>query len=316
LASVPISYSGKYATGRTLSTTNKVGILRTGWANTNITDAEPYGIVYRQLDNINGVTAVGSVFDTINTNVSMVNVPDARKIMSLTAAMLRANVVTLGFDWRHFRDITSVLSSIDDFFTKNGGAIDQIVPIDLYGFEAIPISNRVELLWNTVSECNINQFDVERANVNNGKIALFKKITTVDANRNNAIDNSYNITDRDVEYSNHYAYRIKVSDFDGNYNYSENRIVGIEDANFTVSEITPNPIRNSSTFEISNAVEQSIYVAIFDLAGREVFVLADDIFRTGIITFEINANKLNSGTYTIVIRAENNLITKEFTVVK
>jgi hypothetical protein len=322
---VPLSYSGKYATGRSLQSGVKLLIRNTGWGwrplggGTGLDDAEPFGVVYRPLDNMLGLLTIGCVFDTLiyapNYNIS--NLADARRAMALASTTLQNNIILFGFDWRHYADISKILLAADDFNKRNSNDPDISLSISLYGFDAIPVLNRVDISWNTLSECNISRFELERANVYQNRVGSFATIDKIDAISDNSFDNSYNVTDRNLAFGASFAYRLRVIDFDGNTSYSENRIVSIENALFNVGDITPNPVgSNNSSFDVISDVEQHISISIFDLSGRSIMVLSDGILRAGVHTFEIDSSKLHSGTYTVIVRNANHSITKAFTVVK
>lgn len=131
----------------------------------------------------------------------------------------------------------------------------------------------------------------------------------------NTNDNHYNTTDDNLPYGSTLAYRLKLINADGSFTYSNNRIVKIEEALFSVSDITPNPVTSSATFSITSPADQSMRIAIYDLSGREVLVLNDGML-SGNANFDIQNTDLAVGTYTLSVRSGNQTITRSFTVVK
>jgi hypothetical protein len=210
-----------------------------------------------------------------------------------------------------------LLTGIIGFLEKYDGFKDppETLPISFYDFEATAISNRVELSWNTASQSSIAAFEVERANVTNNKIDKFSNIESITA-RDNSIDNAYNTTDRNLNYGNVYAYRLRLIDIEGNFTYTDNKIVQIEEAQFGISEIVPNPVTSTSEFTITSEMDQYLHIVVYDLSGKELLVLKDGVLKSGSFKFEINSSILATGTYTLSIRNAQQTIVKQFSVVK
>lgn len=320
----PISFAGKSSTGRSLMLNQKFLINNTGWAiDDDIKDAEPYGVILKPISNISGsISTIGSILDTMTTkttyntppgNVSMVNVPDINKIMSFATTSQTQNIVLLGFDWRHFRNIGKVIGAIDDYIENPDGVE---LPITLYGFDAKPIGNRVNISWNASNENTIDRFELEKANVVNNNAGSYNLIERVNSVGLAASDESYNTIDKNVIAGNKYSYRLKVVDIDGSYSYSDEKMVEIEGSEFAVSEITPNPVNSNSIVKIHNGIEQPIRISIYDLSGRELLVIADEIFEAGAYEFNINSSALSSGAYSLIVNTNGKIITKSFNVTK
>ncbi|MDR0926318.1 MAG: T9SS type A sorting domain-containing protein [Ignavibacteria bacterium] len=306
-----------------LATNNgKIHIKTTGWAWNDgaklLTDAPPYGVQYLPLNNVTGSNAIGFYLDTLTNpgNKAAKDIPPYQKAAAITSSTLTNNIILLGFDWRHFGDIAYLFIGIKDYLNHYGDGDNTNLPIALYDWNAAPVANNVLLNWKTAPHNDILSFNIERANVNNNSIGNFYDILSIPANTDNSIDNEYNSKDANLAYSTTYAYRLKLNDFNGNFNYSDTRIVNIEDAPFYVSDVNPNPVNNTASFNISSDAEQFITAAIYDLAGREVANLLNATVKSGITTINFNANNLPSGSYNIIVRTDNDMITKSFTVTK
>jgi hypothetical protein len=327
LAAQPYQYPNRVGTltGRTFMYGLPIEIQSTGWnwsegAN-KLVDEAPHGLLLKPLEYLSGNTTVGAVYDTIQYsiyNATADRVIDKNKAAFLATAHQKNNVILLSFDWRHIKNLQNLLASMSDYIAKNSepNVDDNSLSLSLYDFDVIAIANRAELSWKTAKECNISNFEVQRTNVRNNKIIEFTSVADVEANSDNTIDNSYNNTDRNLEYSNTYAYRLKVNNFDGSYSYSENKLVTIEDAKFNVSEVSPNPANNLASFTITNGAEQNINAVVFDLSGKEVAVIANETLKAGTYTLNINASKLTAGSYTLIVRSNDIVVSKAFSVIK
>jgi hypothetical protein len=114
-----------------------------------------------------------------------------------------------------------------------------------------------------------------------------------------------------------YAYRLRLSDADGNFRYSETKQVKIEDAVFNVSEISPNPIySNNAEYSITSSSEQEIFISVYDLSGKEMFDFGSTRIGSGQFWFNLPVSKLTAGTYNLVIRSATETVVKSFSVVK
>ncbi|MCL2039196.1 MAG: T9SS type A sorting domain-containing protein [Bacteroidetes bacterium] len=312
-------------TGRTISDGVIFNIKETGWSWTEgartVMDADPYGLLISAVDNMVGFNNIGLVFDTVvRPQIPLLDlsrpIPDQYRIASLAQSTTKNTVTMVTFDWRHYAEVDNLLKGIFDFLDKNSiGTDEDELPIALYDFDAVPISNRVELSWSTVKESNVRTFLIERANVNNNHIGSFKVVDVIDV-ENAAIVNNYNLTDRNLNYDTEYAYKLKIIGVNGEIKYSDTRKVRTESVIFEVSDITPNPVTLESEFTLVTGQTQDIYISIYDLSGKEVMLLNNKKLSSGSYNFTINAFDLVSGSYTLVIKNEQETITKQFNVVK
>ena len=80
-------------------------------------------------------------------------------------------------------------------------------------------------------------------------------------------------------------------------------LTGIEQLNnqipdkFTLLQNYPNPFNPSTKIGFSLPVSSSVSIRIFDAAGKEVKVLADDYYNAGNYEIDFNGEGLSSGTY-------------------
>jgi len=111
---------------------------------------------------------------------------------------------------------------------------------------------------------------------------------------------------------------LKITDNEGNFTYTDNRIVQIEDALFYVGDITPNPIYSGTTseFTITTSANQYLHIAIYDITGREINVINDGIVSGGLLRFEINSKDLPAGSYSLSVRNTKHTIVKSFNIAK
>ncbi len=306
-----LSYNGYSVSGLALGRNETNKILSTGWENKTRRDAEPFGIMYKQDEHIKGFSVIGHVYDTIKAEQSMVNIRNENKIMSIASSNMKENVVLLGFDWRHYEDASKILRSVTDFIRYNNG---DIVPVNLYGFEAIAYNNKVELNWNTASEINTERFEIERALLNTNYGTEYVKIGEVKAKGNSIVDLSYTAQDNRVVLGNTYSYRLKIVDADGSYSYSDTREVTIGSIELSIGEMTPNPANNETRLNINLPTEASVKIQICDISG---YTVASNVYEltSGSNVVTLNVNKLSSGTYTVLINIDGKVTMRKLNVV-
>ncbi len=78
----------------------------------------------------------------------------------------------------------------------------------------------------------------------------------------------------------------------------------------------PNPLRDRTTFVLSLPEAQPVRLAVFDLLGREVAVLADGAYASGPHRFPFDASALAPGAYLVRLDAEAEAVTQRVTVVR
>jgi hypothetical protein len=88
--------------------------------------------------------------------------------------------------------------------------------------------------------------------------------------------------------------------------------------NFSETElkISPNPLSNYTTISFSLSQSQNVSLNIFDMNGRLIKTLSDNVFEEGEHQIEFNAEKLNAGIYFLKMQAGEFLKTEKLIVTK
>jgi hypothetical protein len=153
----------------------------------------------------------------------------------------------------------SAAGSTDAFKPTSGS-----LPVDLVYFETKAIDDQQALLhWQTASELNNNYFDVERSY----DAIHWEWVGNVTGNGTTNQLTDYNFTDKSIATSqNTPYYRLKQVDFDGAFEYSNERVVSF-DGKVEKLEIAayPNQFNQEVTVRVSNTKPYSIEVT--DLNG-------------------------------------------------
>ncbi len=85
---------------------------------------------------------------------------------------------------------------------------------------------------------------------------------------------------------------------------------------FTLEQNYPNPFNPSTTIRFSVVDPQFTTLRVYDVLGREVAVLVNEVEQPGQYTVQFNAANLSSGIYFYTLRAGSFVETKKLTVMK
>ena len=85
---------------------------------------------------------------------------------------------------------------------------------------------------------------------------------------------------------------------------------------FRLEQNYPNPFNPITNFKFSIPVQSRVTLTVFDMLGREVARLVDDVLSPGEYTVEFDARGFPSGIYLYQIRAGGYLNMRKFTLLK
>lgn len=190
---------------------------------------------------------------------------------------------------------------------------DAPLPVELSSFTASVNRRDVTLNWTTATESNNSGFDIERSNSEGS----WTKIGNVAGNGTVNTPHSYTYTDKNLN-SGQYNYRLKQIDFNGNYEYfnlSNEVNVGIP-TKYDLSQNYPNPFNPSTKINFDLPVDGKVSLKLFDMSGREVATLVNEVKTAGYYTISFNASNLSSGVYFYRLNAGDFTVTKKMMLVK
>lgn len=135
-----------------------------------------------------------------------------------------------------------------------------LLPVELLSFEASPDQGEVLCKWVTASELNNDYFTVKRSRDN----VSWDAVGEVDGAGTSLETNAYQFRDKDPHGGPSY-YRVKQTDYNGDYSYSWVRAVAFDQA--LSGYMFPNP--NQGVFSLSS-VPEGAGLRITDARGREI----------------------------------------------
>jgi hypothetical protein len=156
-------------------------------------------------------------------------------------------------------------------FTLSSSNEENPLPIELLNFEAKVVGSHVELEWSTLSELNNDYFTVERSY----DAVNFEAVSAVSGAGNSNIRLTYNARDYDP-YPGVSYYRLKQTDFNGNFSYSGIEAVVFSSGAIIDMVLSPNPVINDVAIQLSGKVFKNPTLTIRDVRGQKVY---EEIFE-------------------------------------
>jgi len=187
------------------------------------------------------------------------------------------------------------------------------IPVELNSFAANVDNGRVYLSWETASEINNLGFYIERRNkVENEWIELGFE----EGHGSTSERNFYSFENQPL-YDGTYYYRLRQTDYDGSFEYSNELEVNIFSVKeFELSQNYPNPFNPSTTISFQLPTETFITLKVYDAIGTEVETIAEGYYPAGVHEVIFRADKLSSGLYLYKITSDKIELTKKMLVVK
>lgn len=173
-----------------------------------------------------------------------------------------------------------------------------LLPIELISFNAIRKTNTVKLNWQTASEKNNDYFTVERSfdGIN------FEEIKKVKGAGNSYEVKNYNTNDESPSNELSY-YRLKQTDFNGQFKYSNIVSIDADISKAMVSHIAPNPTTSGINFDFYSPVKGELVYEVADLTGR-VIISKSEMMEVGNAKVSAALDEIPDGIYFLKVSFE------------
>jgi len=180
------------------------------------------------------------------------------------------------------------------------------LPIDLLYFDAEYNEKEevVDLTWATASETNNDYFTIERSEDG----IDFGAIGTVDGAGNSNAMLQYSFIDQAPNPLSYY--RLKQTDYDGKFEYSNLIIVKIPSP--LILSVGPNPTTNSIKVIYREAVKYpgyNVLISIYDINGQLIY---EKNFDDTFYKVNIDISSFNQGLYFVTLNANNETYKAKF----
>ena len=183
------------------------------------------------------------------------------------------------------------------------------LPIELVDFKATAIDKQVRLDWETSAEINNDYFTIERSR----DLVNFEEVGQVRSQMHNSNINLYYQTwDEKPLYGMSY-YRLKQTDFNGEYTYSDYRAVWFGSKNpFDITNVFSEPsASNDVNVDFVYNSEEPLDVMITDLTGRVIMKQSNMAATVGSNRIRLS-QKLPHGIYFVTLQNSEEVVSRKF----
>ncbi|MBN1540583.1 T9SS type A sorting domain-containing protein [candidate division KSB1 bacterium] len=192
------------------------------------------------------------------------------------------------------------------------------VPVELAGFSARRRTTGVLLSWQTASESGNLGFQVERSD--DGK--NFSALTFIAGEGTTQVTQNYAYLDDTAQAGKTIFYRLLQIDRDGSCRYSSIIRIHLDlPTRLNLEQNRPNPFNPCTEIGYEIADTEHVSLKVFDLHGRRINTLIDNIQPPG--SYLVRWNGLNftgepvgSGVYLYQLRTDGWMITKKMLLVR
>ena len=95
-----------------------------------------------------------------------------------------------------------------------------------------------------------------------------------------------------------------------------NVTIGEEGTGLLLADVSPNPVANDAKVSFSLTSAGQVQLVLLNTAGQEVLTLVNASLAAGQHTASIDAATLASGAYTLVLRSNGMIVSKNVTIAK
>ena len=214
-----------------------------------------------------------------------------------------SGATSLGGNIYQFAGVTAIANNLR--FTLGTTDTNQTpLPVELLSFDAELMDNQhVKLNWQTASEINNDFFTIERSSNGNN----WQEVNKIKGAGNSSSRLRYS----DIDYNPYNGlsfYRLKQTDFDGQFEYSKIISTHIKNNEKSQVKIYPNPSNNQIILEGSPSELEEI--EIYNSLGQNMTLLTNPISTSGSQSV-IDMSNLNTGFYYLKTKTTTNKFYKQ-----
>jgi len=240
------------------------------------------------------------------------------------------NIIQGTFDGTTWTADNSVDMNDGDMFTVGSTSNENSLPVTLSSFEVAETddnSNQVLITWRTETEQSNFGFRLEKRFLGlpgedqperlTSNDSTWSKVGFVEGQGTKKTPTDYSYVDQNISRAGKYEYRIVQMDFDGN---SEtfgpvNLTFDVPDK-FNLSNNYPNPFNPTTTIPFSVPETGNVTLKVYNVLGREVATLVDEVRQPGTYQVTFDASQLSSGIYIARLTGDGVSMTQKLTLIK
>ncbi|MBT33980.1 MAG: hypothetical protein CMO01_30320, partial [Thalassobius sp.] len=198
--------------------------------------------------------------------------------------------------------VSSVASDDFSYYTPASTTLYNLLPIELKSFTAEHVKDKgVDLNWEAV-ERNSEGYILQRSigNTENFEVIAHYEEQSKLVSKNESVTTSkFNYLDKDgIEPGEVHYYMLQQVDKDGNVETFDIKSVNVG-AKVVLYQNHPNPSGTYTTLSFSIEKEAKTKLEIFDMSGRFIATVVDDVLESGTHQYEYNVSRLKTGVYAV-----------------
>ena len=190
-------------------------------------------------------------------------------------------------------------------------------PVELAFFTGTLIGNGIKLHWRTETEVNNYGFYIQRAKDNSDWLTL----GFVQGHGNTNSPKFYSFNDFEISESGNYYYRLKQTDNDGTFEYSDvvTVTVGVP-VLYSLSQNYPNPFNPETRIDYTIPEQQNVSLKVYNMLGEMVKELVNEVKPAGTYSVTFNTSShgdgLPSGVYVYRLQTDHYSADGKMTLLK
>lgn len=193
---------------------------------------------------------------------------------------------------------TDILNNARSATTPDVGAfeINPVVPVTFISFTGERRNNANLLNWSTATETNNKGFQLQRS-IDGVSYTSIASINTKAENGNSSQPLHYTYSDEKITATAGYYYRLKQTDKDGKYGFSNAVLIkGIKATSLQLVSVYPNPAKEQLNVMVTSPKTDNITFVITDITGKVVLQQKQSIIN-GDNLLQLHVQSLSPGTY-------------------
>jgi hypothetical protein len=196
-----------------------------------------------------------------------------------------------------------------------------LLPVELTSFVSNVSGREVNLTWETKTEVNARQFEIERSLVSAKDVTVtWASVGNLPAAGTSTTTRKYSYTEKNLQ-AGKYQYRIKMIDNDGSFKYSP--IVESDitlPKNFELSQNYPNPFNPSTKINYNLPFDSRVSIDVYNINGERIGQIINEEQSAGYYTANFSSSALGrsiaSGVYIYKLNAVDKATGNAFTSIK
>lgn len=185
------------------------------------------------------------------------------------------------------------------------------LPIELLSFTARLDNNEVDIRWSTASELNNAFFTIERTL----NPETFESLIEVDGKGTTKELSHYQIIDPAPMYGRSY-YRLKQTDFDGNFTYSPVQVIDYSGPLYATLTASPNPVNEAFLTILLEGLKEARYVPIqiMDIHGQIVYEMIFEVKTPGRLEVKVPSETFTTAGIYVIKAGNTQQLTKKIVI--